>query len=147
MERAAGQAAKRGRDSTVSYESVIQGKFPATVGRDEQYFHMRRTWLDCRGPLTIHKTAVFGFGVKIITMSHRMEHGKFTVALKTKPVTIDEGAQVYSFSLLYNCHIEHHAVVACGSVVRNMTVLPWTMVEGNPARVIKKWNGEEWVPV
>jgi len=74
-----------------------------------------------------------------------MEDGKFSVVTKKKPVTIDEGAQIYSFSLLYNCHIKHHAVVACGAVVRNMTVEPWTMVEGNPAKVIKKWDGERWV--
>jgi len=131
----------------MTYQSVIQGKFPATIGRDEQYFHIRRTWLDCRGPLTIHKTAAFGFGVKILTLSHDMSGGEFMVRAIRKPVTIDEGAQIYSFSLLYNCHIKHHAVIACGSVVRSMTVEPWTMVAGNPARVIKKWDGERWVAV
>jgi acetyltransferase-like isoleucine patch superfamily enzyme len=118
---------------------------PATVGRDVAYFTMRGTWLDCRGPLTIHKTAAFGFGVKILTMSHDMSGGEFMARVVKKPVIIDEGAQIYSFSLLYNCHIMHHAVVACGSVVRSMTVEPWTMVEGNPARVIKKWDGERWM--
>lgn len=132
------------------YESVIQWRdgsktLPASVGRDVGYFTMRRTWLDCRGPLSIHKTSVFGFGVKILTLSHSMKGGEFMVVTNRKPVTIDEYAQVYSFSLLYNCHIMHHAVVACGAVVRNMTVEPWTMVEGNPAEVMKLWNGEEWM--
>ena len=132
------------------YESVIQWRdssktLPATVGRDVAYFKMRRMWLDCRGPLTIHKTAVFGWGVKIITLSHDISGGEFTTVVVKRPVTIDEYAQVYSFSLLYNCHIKHHAVVTCGAVVRNMTVEPWTMVEGNPAKVIKKWDGERWV--
>lgn len=134
------------------YESVIQWpkggkKLPSTVGRDVGYFTARRTWLDCRGPLTIHKTAAFGFGVKILTLSHDMSGGEFMIKAIKKPVIIDEGAQIYSFSLLYNCHIKHHAVVACGSVVRSMTVEPWTMVEGNPARVIKKWDGEQWIRI
>ena len=150
MERATWQIAQRGWHSVV--DAVIQwpkeGKeLPALVGRDVAYFEMRRMWLDCRGPLSIHPTAAFGFGVKIITLSHDMSQCEFQIKAVPKPVIIDEGAQVYSFSLLYNCHIKHHAVVACGSVVRNMTVEPWTMVEGNPAQVIKKWDGEKWAPL
>lgn len=132
------------------YSYVIQYQtgaktLPVTIGHPESYFAMRYMWLDCRGPLTISSTAVFGFCVKIITRSHVMDGGEFDVHVVDKPVRIDDGAQVYSFSLLYNCHIKHHAVVACGSVVRNMTVEPWTMVEGNPARIVKYWDGEKWV--
>lgn len=131
-------------DTVILYPTSSK-ELPKSVGHPESYFAMRYMWLDCRGPLTISPTAVFGFGVKIITRSHDMTHGEFDVHVVDRPVQVDDGAQVYSFALLYNCHIKHHAVVACGAVVRNMTVEPWTMVEGNPARVTKCWNGERWI--
>ena len=35
-------------------------------------------------------------------------------------------------------------LVAAGTVVRGQNVAPYTMVAGNPARVIARWDGEKW---
>jgi len=64
-----------------------------------------------------------------------------------KNVRIEKGAWVGSFAILYNCTISEGCVVSVGSVVANQCLEPWTMVEGNPARVIArfidgKWRGE-----
>ena len=61
-----------------------------------------------------------------------------------RPIQIDKGAFVAAFCTLYNCHIEEGAVVAVGSVVRSQTVKAYTIVAGNPARVIARWNGSHW---
>jgi len=47
--------------------------------------------------------------------------------------------------VLYNCHVGEGAVVSVGSVVRSRDVPPWTMVEGNPARIIARYEEGEWI--
>jgi len=103
----------------------------------------RNILLDCRGYIEIHPEAMFGYNISIFTMSHDIyDFGK----TKYKKVIIEKGAFIGSESKLYNCRIGEGAIVALGSVVRSMDVKPFTMVEGNPARVIayfdqitKKW--------
>lgn len=135
--------------AVIQYPPGKDNRLPETVELPESYFNLRYMWLDARGPLHISATSHWGNGVIVITRSHAMDDGEFSTTVVDRPVRVDEGAQVYSFSLLYNCHIKHHAVVACGAVVRNMTVEPWTMVEGNPARVTRYWNPDKkkWMEV
>ena len=123
---------------------IILGTIPDTVGHPHEYWDYRGAFLDCRGPLTISSGSHWGWGTKVITRSHVISNGRFHAESIDKPVVVECGAQIYSFALLYNCHIKEGAVVACGAVVRNMTVEPYTMVEGNPARAIKKWDGKKW---
>jgi len=126
---------------------MILGTIPDTVGRPYEYWEHRGSFLDCRGLLIISSESHWGWGTRVITRSHNINSGKFCAESTDRPVIVDCGAQVYSFATLYNCHIKEGAIVACGAVVRNMTVEPYTMVEGNPARVIKKWDGEKWQSV
>lgn len=124
---------------------VCFGKFDQEkYGHPESYFRERYTFLDGRGGLKIAKTAELGFGNKIITQSHNLVDGAYTGAAVDRPVTIDDYAWVTSFCVLYNCHIEHHAIVGCGAVVKNCVVPPYTIVEGNPARIVAHWTGNEW---
>jgi acetyltransferase-like isoleucine patch superfamily enzyme len=117
------------------------------VGHPEKYFAERYTWLDFRGGLTIAPTAQFGFGNRIMTASHSILSGQFFGPAISRPVIIGEWAWITSFCVLYSCTIGHHAVLSIGSVVANMEVEPYTLVAGNPARAIKKWNGERWIKV
>jgi len=126
---------------------MILGTLTDSIGHPYKYWEYRDAFLDCRGPLAINPGSHWGWGTKVITRSHHINDGRFHVESIDKPVTVDCGAQIYSFAILYNCHIKEGAIVACGAVVRNMIVEPYTMVEGNPARVIKKWDGEKWAKV
>ena len=120
---------------------------PEKIGRPLSYFATRRTFLDCRGPLKIHPKSEWGWDIMVLTRSHDVSGGCYAQKSVNRPVTVDEGAWICSRALLYNCHIKHHATVACGAVVRNMTVEPYTIVEGNPAVVTRRFIEGKWVPV
>ena len=100
--------------------------------------------IDFRGNLQIRtKNLVLGRKVCIITASHIISSGA-AEGWSKKRVWIEDNVYIGSRSLLYNCHIHNNAVVACGSVVRDMVVPPFTMVEGNPARICEKFENGLW---
>jgi len=126
---------------------LLKGTYdPGKVGGlSPKFFWDRRTFLDCRGNLSIApKNVTLGFNVRILTQSHDMSRGELGPVID-KRVVIEPHTFIGSFAVLYNCIIRHHAVVACGSVVRNKEVFPYTMVEGNPAKVVKRYIDGEWV--
>lgn len=115
-------------------------------GLTPQWFWDRRIdLLDFRGDLQIRsaKNITFGFRVCILTASHRLNEGGCSEGV-LKHVWIDECATIFTRALLYNCHIGHHAIVAAGSVVMNMVVPPYTLVEGNPAKITRKYTEGRW---
>lgn len=100
--------------------------------------------LDFRGDLQIRTTnLVLGRKVCIITASHIISSGA-AGGWSRKRVWIENNVYVGSRALLYNCHIQENAVVACGAVVRDMIVPAFSMVEGNPARIIGKFENGLW---
>jgi acetyltransferase-like isoleucine patch superfamily enzyme len=124
---------------------VLLGEWPTTIGHPWYYFTVRGCVLDCRGPLTIHPDTMWGYGVKVLTMSHDTSQGPGRIGVITeRGVTVDEGAWIGSYALLCGCHIGAGAVVAAGTVVRGQDVAPGVMVAGNPARVVAHWAGERW---
>ena len=115
-----------------------------TTRQTKHYFEERWTFMDCRGDVTISGKAHFGFGVNIISASHRYDPendadnlGKIVL----KSVIIDDHAWIGSHALLYDCHINHHAVVGAGAVVKGVIVPSYSIVDGNPARVISIYIG------
>jgi acetyltransferase-like isoleucine patch superfamily enzyme len=128
-------------------EYLLMGQFDEeTAGHNEHYYAERLTFLDTRGGFFADPTCQFGFGVRIITATHDISEGNFGHVLSC-PVYIEANAWITSFCILYNCRIGHHSVVSIGSVVANMTVPPYTVVAGNPAIAVKRWNGKKWVKV
>lgn len=119
-------------------------------GLSQSYFEQRDCFLDCREPnmLNISSEANIGYENHFITQTHDINPGKFG-RLTGRPIVIGAKAFITSFCTLYHCFIGEGAVVAVGSVVRSMSVEPWTVVEGNPARIIKRYNFEtcEWEKV
>lgn len=127
---------------------TLFGRFdPETAGHPEHYYAERHTTLDFRGGLFIHSDSVWGYGNFTITASHSIDSGEFQEPMISKPVTVEHHAWITSCCILYNCKIGHHAVISIGSVVANMDVEPYTMVAGNPAKVVARWNGSVWEKV
>ena len=115
----------------------------------EDYFKARDIWLDCREPdmLWISKDANIGYDCKLITQSHDISDPPNYGRLTGRKIEIHKGAFVFGHSLLYNCVINECGIVAAGSVVRNIIVLPYHLVEGNPAKVTKIYSPtkKKWV--
>ena len=121
------------------------------LGRPLEFYKQRRIKLDVRGPLHIHPESRWAFDIIVLTASHD------PVTRETVPrgVQVEKDAWIGAYSMLYNCVIGEGAIVAAGSVVRSCEVAPYTMVEGNPARVIARcpdkaphspwvYEGEKW---
>lgn len=86
--------------------------------------------------IKIGDQAIVSQGVKLCTASHDISSR--TMELKTAPIIIGTNAWVAGWSvILPSVTIGEGAVVAAGAVVTK-DVEPWTVVGGNPARVIKK---------
>ena len=111
------------------------------IGLPESYFIERDCWLDCRTPdmITIDPLANLGWCINFVVQSHNPLPGMFGDVV-SRPIQIDAQAFIAAFATLYNCHIGQGAIVALGCVVRSMNVEPWTIVAGNPAQVIKRFD-------
>lgn len=125
------------------YTSV--GDFDVSkAGHEEVYYVQRYAFLDLRGDVKISRLSYWGFGCKVVSQTHGIVSGEFTPQAQNRRVVVDDYAWIGSFAMLYDCHIMHHGIVGAGAVVKRMTVEPYTIVEGNPARVVSRWNGEKW---
>jgi len=127
---------------------MLLGEFKQdkVAGLPPQWFWDRRVkLLDFRGDFQMRcsQSITFGFEVSVITASHTFFEGGIG-PVDLKRVWIEHAVFVGSFSLLYNCHLQHHALVSIGSVVRNMVVPPYCMVEGNPARIVREYRDGRW---
>jgi acetyltransferase-like isoleucine patch superfamily enzyme len=96
--------------------------------------------------ITIDPTAHIGQCVCLVVGSHDTKPGQFGRVL-ARPLVIKARAQIYSFAQLFSCTIGEDSIVAMGTVVRSMDVPPGCMVEGNPARIIKRLVGGKWIRV
>ncbi|MQS98513.1 sugar O-acetyltransferase [Lactobacillus halodurans] len=86
------------------------------------------------GGITIEDNVQVAPGVTMLTANHDIE--KMNI-LKTAPITIKEGAWIGAKAvLLPGVTIGKHAIVGAGSVVTK-DVTEYTVVGGNPAKVIK----------
>ena len=96
--------------------------------------------LDGHGLITIGAQTFFGHRVMVLTGSHNMfKFGRERVATAApRPVTIGEGVWVCSGAIICpGVTIGNHAVVGPGAVVMR-NVAAYTLVAGNPARVIRR---------
>jgi acetyltransferase-like isoleucine patch superfamily enzyme len=102
--------------------------------------------IDAWGPLEISDKSNWGFFNTVLTASHNSLPGRFGEVL-FYPVVVHDLVWVTSGCMLFNCEIGEGAILAMGSVVRSRDVPPWCMVEGNPAKIIARFNHDEkrWV--
>ena len=127
--------------------------FGAKVGRGVSVHGGARIWLPhnleigehswvgdlaniyCVAPIRIGAHAVVSEAAFLCTAEHDISDPRFE--LKTAPITIGDNAWVGSRAIvLPGRTVGEGAVVAAGAVVTK-DVAPWTVVAGNPARVIK----------
>ena len=94
------------------------------------------TWAYCLDCIIIGKNCCIGEDVRLLTGSHDVTSPHFD--LVTKPIVIHDNVWIATGAIvLPGVTIGEGAVVAAGAVVTK-DVPPWTVVGGNPARVIKE---------
>ena len=111
------------------------------IGHAPDYYADRNVQIDGRGEVHISPLSHWGVNIMVITASH--DPNNFG-AIVYRPVIVKDSAWICSGAILYNCTIGEGAIVAVGTVVRSRDVPDWTMVEGNPARMIAKFVDGAW---
>jgi acetyltransferase-like isoleucine patch superfamily enzyme len=98
-------------------------------------------FLDVQNTITIESNVGFGHQVKILTGSHDIKRfGKERGKIISKPVIIKTGVWIASFAIvLPGTEIGEHSVIAAGSVIRGK-IPPYTLVAGNPAKIVLELN-------
>ncbi len=95
------------------------------------------------GPLQIGNDVMIAQHVVISALNHGYADVTLPISLQpvtTKPVVIEDEAWIGANAVITaGVRVGKHAVVAAGSVVTK-DVLPYSIVAGNPARLIKKYN-------
>lgn len=126
---------------------ILYGTFDSSKvsGMPPEWFTDRQVdFLDFRGDLQLRSTEIcLGRHVRLITAGHVISNGKYGPQA-LKHVWIEKDTFIGSYSILYNCTICEGAVVSVGSVVANMIIPPFHMVEGNPARLIGVFKDGLW---
>jgi acetyltransferase-like isoleucine patch superfamily enzyme len=104
------------------------------------------------GPIFIHNMAITGQHVIMSGLNHCYENLDIPInkqGIVKSPIILEEDCMIGANSvILPGITIGKHSVVAAGSVVTK-NVPPYSMVAGNPARLIKQYDFEKaaWVRV
>lgn len=102
------------------------------------------------GPVRIGNEVNIAQGVVISGLNHNYEDPAVRIisqGVSTSPIIIEDDVWIGANSvILAGVNVGRHSVVAAGSVVTR-SVLPFTIVAGNPARVVKQYDEtkKEWV--
>lgn len=95
-----------------------------------------QTWVYCLDKISIGKRCCVGEDVRLLTGSHDVHSPHFD--LVTKPIRIMDNVWIATgATVLPGVTVSEGAVVAAGAVVTK-DVPPWTVVAGNPAKVVKR---------
>ncbi len=102
------------------------------------------------GPVWIGDYVQIGQHVLISGLNHRYENTDITIAeqgIEVTPVKINNNVWIGANAvILPGITIGEHCVVGAGSVVTK-DVPPFSVVVGNPAKVVKKWDDQQqkWI--
>lgn len=114
------------------------------LGHPPAYYDQRNIWLDVRRPeyLNISPESDWAFQVMAIVLYHNMDPNRRGELLAAR-LTVERNVFINNRAILFNTHIGEGAVIGAGAVVCSQDVPAYSMVVGNPARVIKHWNHEK----
>lgn len=129
-----------GRDSTIEdFTTINNGVGAVTIG------DRTRIGIGCVviGPVTIGNDVMFAQNIVVSGLNHGYKDIHIPISLQTvetKPIVIEDEVWIGANSVITaGVTIGKHSVIAGGSVVTK-SVDTYTVVGGNPARVLRKYN-------
>ena len=122
--------------NSISLSRKCRIDYPWHLRMDEKSSLGDGAWAYCLDNISIGKNCCIGEDVRLLTGSHDVTSPHFD--LITKPILIHDNVWIATGAIILpRITIGEGAVVGAGAVVTK-NVKPWTVVGGNPAKVIKK---------
>lgn len=122
---------------------------PTLLGKRENIFLYDNAYIDYRsvlyvtgGKLIIKENSIVAEGLTAITGQHQSKIGEvFGKAgnsnLLEKDIIVEEDVWIgASVMLLSGAHIGRGAIIGAGTVIRDQNIPPYSIVVGNPAKII-----------
>lgn len=135
-----------GEKSVIEYFTIIDnGVGYVNIGNSSR-IGLRNTLI---GPIQIGNQVILAQNVVLSGLNHNYEDIELPIraqGVKTLPIIIEDECWIGANSIITaGVHIGKHSIVAGGSVVTK-SVPPYSIVGGNPARLIKQYDFEkkEW---
>ncbi len=102
------------------------------------------------GKCTIGENTLLGSGVHILSGKNQHNFNEYDKPIQDQggsfeKITVGEDCWVGNSAVVMT-HLPNHCIVAAGSVYVTEVKAPWTIVGGNPARVIKTRHAEASIP-
>ena len=123
------------------FSTINNGVGPVIIG-DHTLIGMSNVII---GPVTIGNHIIFAQNIVVSALNHNYEDVNIPIVdqnVTTLPITIHDDCWIGANSIITaGVTIGKHAIIGGGSVVTK-DVPPFSVVVGNPARVIKKYNFE-----
>lgn len=135
-----------GNNSVIEYFTIVDNAVGQVIIGNESRIGLRNTLI---GPIQIGSHVIIAQNVVISGLNHIYIDISLPIraqGVDTKLVIIEDDAWIGANSVITaGISIGKHAVVAGGSVVTK-SVPPYTIVGGNPARIIKQYDKQtkEW---
>lgn len=138
-----------GSHSTIEEFCVVDNGVGNVIIGNHTRIGLRNTII---GPVTIGNNVILAQNVVLSGLNHIYENVDIPIyqqGVKVRPITVEDDAWIAANSIVTaGVTIGKHAVVAGGSVVTK-DVAPYTVVAGNPAVPIKKYDFTEkkWMKI
>lgn len=133
---------KIGKNSTIEDFSVINNGMGAVILGDGVRVGLSNVII---GPVTIGNDVIIAQNVVISGLNHGYEDISMPISKQpctTKQITVEDECWIGANCVITaGVTIGKHSIVAAGSIVTK-DIPPYSVVVGNPAKVIKKYNSE-----